>query len=193
MPLSPRSPVGSSAATVRHARGWALASAALAMGLIAGFFYAYACSVMIGLARVDDHTFIDAMQWINATVRNQWFAPSFFGALALTLLAVLLHLPRGGRPVLLWAAAALVLYAAAFGITMGVNVPLNEDLAAVGDPALLADAAAVRAAFEDRWVTWNVVRAVAATVALACLLRALVLHGMTSRPRPLAGGPGASL
>lgn len=147
------------------------------MGLIAGFFYAYACSVMIGLARVDDRTFISAMQWINATVRNQWFAPSFFGALALTSLAAVTHLARDRRAVLLWIAAALVLYAGAFVVTMGVNVPLNEELAAAGDPSAVSDPAAVRAAFEDRWVAWNTARTLASTAAFACLLRALVLHG----------------
>ncbi|SER65597.1 DUF1772 domain-containing protein [Streptomyces qinglanensis] len=171
------SSAGSATAAARRARGGALASAALAMGLISGFFYAYACSVMMGLARLDDRAFIDAMQWINATVRNRWFAPSFFGALALTAAAVLVHLPRDGRRVLLWVVAALALYGAAFGITMGVNVPLNNDLAAAGDPATLGDPSAVRAAFEDRWVAWNAARTVASTAALACLLRALVLHG----------------
>ncbi|XVQ10071.1 DUF1772 domain-containing protein [Spirillospora sp. CA-255316] len=167
---------------LHRVRGWTLASATLAMGLIAGFFYAYACSVMIGLARVDDRTFISTMQWINATVRNQWFAPSFFGALALTALAVLAHLIHGRRPTLAWTAAALVLYAVAFGITMAVNVPLNDDLAAAGNPATLHDPAAVRAAFEDRWAAWNIARTIASTAALVCLLRALILHGRAAGP-----------
>ncbi|WP_304454047.1 DUF1772 domain-containing protein [Nocardiopsis sp. YSL2] len=188
---SPRTPANPSSAALQHARGWALGSAALAMGLIAGFFYAYACSVMIGLARVDDHTFIDTMQWINATVRNRWFAPGFFGALGLTALAVLLHLPRDGRRTLVWTVGALALYAAAFGVTMGVNVPLNEQLAAAGDPALIDDPASVRAAFEDRWVAWNTARALASAAALGCLLRALVLHGGASRPKT-AATPGPS-
>src|SRR6186713_801850 len=50
--------------------------------------------------------------------------------------------------------------AAVLVITFGVNVPLNDRLAAAGDPATLADPAAVRAAFEQTWVRWNVVRAV---------------------------------
>ncbi|GAA2126668.1 DUF1772 domain-containing protein [Streptomyces synnematoformans] len=168
--------------TARAARGWALALATTAMALIAGFFYAYACSVMIGLARVDDRTFVDTMQWINATVRNAWFAPSFFGALVLTAVAAALQLHRDRRPVLVWIAAALVLYIGAFAVTMGVNVPLNDDLAAAGDPETLPDPAAVRAAFEDRWVAWNTVRTLAATAALTCLLRALVLHGRATAP-----------
>lgn len=162
---------------VRLARGWILVSATTAMGLIAGFFYAYACSVMIGLARVDDRTFISSMQWINATVRNVWFAPSFFGALLLTVVATILHIGRDGRPVLPWALAALLLYGTAFGITMGISVPLNDELAAAGDPAAIANPGAVRAAYEGVWVGWNTTRTVASTLALVCLIRALILHG----------------
>jgi uncharacterized membrane protein len=163
-------------AAERTARVWTLGSATVATGLIAGFFYAYACSVMLGLARVDDHTFITAMQWINATVRNGWFAASFFGALPLTAAAAILHLRRDGTRVLPWAAAAFLLYAAAFAITMGISVPLNEELAGAGDPGALSDPGAVRAAYEDVWVRWNLVRTLASTAALVCLLRALIVH-----------------
>ncbi|GII04750.1 anthrone oxygenase family protein [Planobispora takensis] len=173
---TPETPTPASRAAER-ARGWALASATTLMGLIAGFFYAYACSVMIGLARVGDRVFVDSMQWINATVRNVWFAPGFFGALVATAVAAVLHLGRAGRPVLPWVLAALVLYGAAFAVTMGVNVPLNDQLAAAGDPAAMADPGAVRAAYEGVWTAWNTTRTVASTVALACLVRALVLHG----------------
>jgi hypothetical protein len=62
-----------------------LGASVVAVALMAGFFYAYACSVMIALTRVDDRTFIVTMQWINATVRNAAFAPAFFGSLVLTL------------------------------------------------------------------------------------------------------------
>ena len=157
------------------ARTTLLFLATLAMGLIAGFFYAYACSVMVGLDRVDDHTFISTMQWINATVRNVWFALSFFGALALTTVTALLHLRRPERRLLVWIGAGLVLYVAAFAITMGISVPLNEELAAAGDPALIVDKAAVRAAYEDVWVNWNLVRTLASTAALACLVRAVAV------------------
>ncbi|GAA3443932.1 DUF1772 domain-containing protein [Planomonospora venezuelensis] len=177
MPLSPPSVAIPPSRGGRLARGWALASATTLMGLIAGFFYAYACSVMIGLARVDDRVFIASMQWINATVRNVWFAPAFFGALLVTAVAAALHLKRDGRPVLPWVLAALVLYGAAFGITTGISVPLNDRLAAAGDPAALTDPGAVRAAYEGVWVSWNTTRTVASTVALACLVRALMLHG----------------
>lgn len=171
-----------------RASGPVLTVATVAMGLIAGFFYAYACSVMIGLAEVDDHTFITTMQWINATVRNGWFAASFFGVLPLTAIAVLLHLRRGTRAVLPWTVAALVSYAAAFAITLGISVPLNETLAAAGPPSMIPDPAAVRAAYEDVWVAWNIVRTLASTVALACLTRALVVHARLGVPAQVTPG-----
>ena len=148
-----------------------LHAATVLMGLIAGFFYAYACSVMIGLARLDDRTFITAMQAINATVRNAAFAPSFFGALLVTGAAALAAL-RNQSGARRWVLAALALYAAAFLVTMGVSVPLNESLAAAGPVATMVDPATVRADYENPWVLWNIVRTVLSTVALAALVQA---------------------
>lgn len=164
------------AATARRPDAVLVGASALATALISGFFYAYACSVMIGLSRVDDRTFVTTMQWINATVRNAGFAPAFFGALLLPAVTALV-LARWRSPGTRWVVAALVLYAGAFAVTMGVSVPLNEELAGAGSPETIADLAAVRAAYEDRWVSWNLVRTVLSTAALVALLRALVLLG----------------
>jgi uncharacterized membrane protein len=158
-------------------------AATVLMGLIAGFFYAYACSVMIGLGNADDRTFIVAMQEINASVRNAWFAPSFFGSLLVTGIAAILAAMRSDRAVLSWTSAALVLYAGAFLITMGISVPLNDELATAGPVDRITDLAAVRAAYEDAWVRWNIARSLASTLALARLVRALLLH---DRPRVIS-------
>jgi uncharacterized membrane protein len=151
-------------------------ASALATALIAGFFYAYACSVMVGLARTDDETFVVTMQAINATVRNAGFAPSFFGALLLPAVTVLV-LWRRRSPAVPWVLAALVLYAGAFAVTMGISVPLNDELAAAGSPDSIDDLAAVRAGYENPWVLWNLVRTTLSTAALVALLRALPLTG----------------
>ncbi|NYI06359.1 anthrone oxygenase family protein [Allostreptomyces psammosilenae] len=160
-------------------RGAALMAATLTMGLVAGLFHAFAMSVMPGLGRADDRTFVVAMGRINVAILNGWFAVTFGGALLLTALAVLAHLGGGARPALPWIVAALLLYAVMLAVTFGVNVPLNNALAAVGEPGSLgaAELAEVRERFEARWVRWNVVRAVAATAGFGCLAWALVLHG----------------
>jgi len=137
---------------------------------------------MIGLSRTDDRTFVDVMQRINVAIVNGWFLISFFGALVFTAAAAVLHLHGDGRPVLPWIVAALVLYVAALVITIGVNIPLNNALAAAGDPDRIADLAAVRERFEATWVRWNIARAVASTAGLGCLTWALVLYGRLGPP-----------
>ncbi|EIV94844.1 DUF1772 domain-containing protein [Frankia sp. QA3] len=161
-----------------------VALAVLALALIAGFFYAYACSVMVGLAEVDDRTFITTMQSINATVRNWGFAPSFFGATLITAVALAALGRRWRSPEWRLLAAALLVYTVGgLVLTMGISVPLNDELAAAGPAAAIADPAAIRADYEGPWVAWNLVRTVCST--LAFLLAAAALHrmGRTTRPR----------
>jgi len=161
-------------------RGATLIGATVTTGLMAGLFYSFAYSVMPGLHRSDDRTFVTAMQRINVAILNGWFAIIFGGALVLTAAATVLHVRGDGRSVLPWVAAALVLYVAALAITFGVNVPLNNALAAAGDPDRIADFAAVRERFETAWVRWNIARTVACMAAFGCLTWALVLHGRLS-------------
>ncbi|WP_330238993.1 anthrone oxygenase family protein [Streptomyces sp. NBC_00525] len=145
-----------------------LGAAAVTTGLMAGTFFVFSCAVMPALGRSDDRTFIEVMRNINDVIENPVFFAGFFGALVLTAVALWQHRRSPGPRGLL--VAALVVYAAAFLLTSGVNVPLNNALADAGDPARLADPAAVRDRFEDAWNGWNAVRAVLCTAALALLL-----------------------
>ncbi len=165
-----------SAAAGRRASG-VLGCAVVAVGLIAGVFYAFACAVMVGLRGADDRTFIDVLQRINDKIENPVFFASFLGALVLPAIAIALLRRAGSRPAIRWTVAALALYGVAVVVTMAANVPLNQHLADAGDPARIADPAGVRHTFENSWIAWNVVRAVVSTAALGCLSRALLLHG----------------
>jgi uncharacterized membrane protein len=160
-------------------RALSLIAATMSMGLMAGVFGLYAHTVMPGLGRTDDRTFVGAFQAIDRAIINPWFlAGGFVGALVFTALAAVLHLPADRRSVLPWIAVALVLYLAVFVITVGVNVPLNDAIKAAGDPDRIADLAMVRERFDEaRWVRWNNVRTVASTAAFGCLAWALVLFG----------------
>ncbi|KAB2341357.1 anthrone oxygenase family protein [Actinomadura rudentiformis] len=154
-----------------------LIAAVVTMGLMAGLFASFSYAVMPGLAKVNDRAFIDSMQRINVAIVNGWFMICFMGALAFAGLAAALHWKGDDRPALPWIIAGFVLYLIVLIITFAINVPLNDRLAAAGDPADIADLAAVRTAFEARWVTWNIVRALTSTAALGCLAWALILHG----------------
>ncbi|MEV6979332.1 anthrone oxygenase family protein [Kitasatospora sp. NPDC093806] len=157
-------------------RVFALVAATITTGLSAGLFYAYACSVMPGLRTTDDLTFIQVMQRINVAILNGWFLLGFVGALVFTLAAVALHLPDDGHRVLPAAVGALVCYTGSLVVTRVVNIPLNEALAAAGEPGRIADPVRVRGRFEARWVRWNTARALLSTAALGFLCWALVLH-----------------
>ncbi|MFJ3227201.1 DUF1772 domain-containing protein [Streptomyces sp. NPDC086783] len=177
----------------RTAAGGVLGAAAVATGLVAGVFYVFACAVMPALARSEDRVYVEVVQNVNEVIQNPVFLLSFLGALLLT--AVSAWQSRGEPGLRGWVGAALLAYALAFLVTVAVNIPLNDALADAGDPAKIADPAAVREEFEDPWVAWNVVRALLSTVALGCLARALVGYGRINRAQEsayLASAAGSS-
>jgi uncharacterized membrane protein len=156
----------------------ALIAATMTTGMMAGVFGLYAYAIMPGLGDTDDRTFVGAFQAIDRAIINPWFMSLFIGALLLSGVSVALHLREDERSVLPWIVAALVLYVVVFVVTIGVNVPLNDELKAAGDPDRIADLAAVRERFDEaKWVGWNIARTVATTAAFGCLAWALVLHG----------------
>jgi uncharacterized membrane protein len=164
-------------------RGAVLIVATLAMGLMAGVFGLYAHTIMRGLGRTDDRTFVGAFQAIDKAIINPLFMATFFGALVFTALAALLDLGDDTRSLLPWIVAALVLYLAVVVITLAVNVPLNDGIKAAGEPDRIPDLAAVRERFnEAKWIHWNIVRALMSTAAFGCLTWALVLHGRITAP-----------
>lgn len=159
-------------------RGAALITATLTMGLMAGVFGLYSHTIMPGLRRTDDRTFVGAFQAMDRAIINPWFMPAFIGALLLTGLGAVLCLGARNRAALPWLVAAFVLYLIAFVLTMAINVPLNDAMKAAGAPDRIADLAAVRANFDEaKWAAANLVRTVTSTAAFGCLLWALVVYG----------------
>ncbi|WP_449486279.1 anthrone oxygenase family protein [Streptomyces avidinii] len=150
------------------ARLAALVAATLTTGLIAGLFFAFDVSVMPALKRSDDRTLISVMQRVNTSIINGWFMLAFLGALLFTALALALHLPAGEHAALPPLTGALVAYVLALAVTGRVNIPLNNALEAAGPVELIAEPAAVRRAFETKWVPANRWRTALCTTALAC-------------------------
>jgi uncharacterized membrane protein len=154
-----------------------IVASTLTMGLAAGLFATFAYAIMPGLHRADDRTFVIAMQRVNESILNGWFALCFGGALVFTALAVITHLRAADRKPLGWLIAGLVLYVIVLIVTFAINVPLNDKLAAAGRADQVTDVAAVRAHFESTWVTWNIVRAFVSTAAFGCVTGALSVAG----------------
>ncbi|WP_443045485.1 anthrone oxygenase family protein [Streptomyces sp. HUCO-GS316] len=128
----------------RTAAGGVLGAATVAMGLIAGVFYIFACAVMPAVARSDDRVYVEVVQNVNEVIQNPVFMLSFLGALLLTAVSAWqLRTTSGPRG---WVWAALAAYALAFLVTVAANIPLNNALAHATDPVT-----AVRASRTSGW------------------------------------------
>ena len=149
-------------------------AALLLTGAIAGFFYAYFCSVMWGLDASPPQAAMAAMQGINATVRNAAFAPAFFGTPVVSLAAAAaLFVCRFRLSAMLMLAGACIYGFGAFWPTFAVNVAMNEALAGVPVPEGPAEAARLWAEYAEPWKWWNGLRTAFSFVSLACVGAAL--------------------
>jgi len=137
-----------------------------------GIFYAFSSFVMAALARIPANAGISAMQSINITVINGTFFAVFFGTALLCLAIIALGL-MGFGSLSKWTMIGAGIYLiGTIGVTMILNVPLNDQLAVMDANA--AASADVWIAYVRDWTLWNHVRTVAALVA-ALMLGASVL------------------
>lgn len=152
-----------------------LMGAVLTMGMAAGAFALYAHTVMPGLRKTGDRTFVAAFQQMDRAIINPWFMIfGFGGALVLTAAAAVANRGTQAFPLI---AVALGLYLVCVIVTIAVSVPLNDALKAAGDPARI-DVAQARAQFgEARWAAWNSLRVATSVPAFGLLSWALVLAG----------------
>ena len=151
-----------------------LVAAVIAMGLLAGLFYAFDVAVMPGLTATDDRTLVDAMQQM---IDLPAFPLTLLVAPVLAAVALFQARRSGQAKTAGWIVASLVLYTVMVVVTVAVHFPLNDDLKQAGDPARIENLAALRDDFVTPWVAWNIVRTLALTAAFGCLAWALVLRG----------------
>lgn len=158
-----------------------LIAATITTGITAGVLAAFALSVMPGIRGTDDRVFVDVMNRMNTAILNGWFMTAFLGGLVFSGVALILHWRGDARPGVPWIIAGLGLYLVMFIITRAINVPLNDKLLAAGKSSTgLSDLVAARNDFEGPWVVWNILRTVANTAALGCLVYALIVFGRST-------------
>ena len=139
-------------------------------GAIFGFFYAWVCSTMWGLDQLAPSAAIQAMNAMNASVRNAVFFPAFFLTPVVLLATALVCWRRGETGAAQASAAAGVIYGlGAFLPTAMVNVPMNEALAIVSSDDIAQNAQDIWSAYSSRWQGWNLARTIASGIALLVL------------------------
>ena len=154
----------------------ALVTAAIGNGLVAGVFFAFSSFVMPALARIAPSVGVQAMQSINIAVVRSMFLAEF---IATTLLsAVLVVAPwwlGGGLTARLASVAGVISVVGSFGVTMWINVPLNDALAVAAADA--PTTATLWTSYLHDWSMANSGRALAsafASVLFTCSALAMI-------------------
>ena len=130
--------------------------AILTAALNAGLFFIFSVCIMAALARLSPAEGAAAMNAINVVIQNPLFFAAFFGAALLSLVLAVLGFLQGGAGGLMAAIGGIVFLVSVIGVTVVVNVPLNDALAAA--PAGSAEQTALWQRYLDVWTVWNHVR-----------------------------------
>lgn len=148
---------------------------ALLLGLIAGLFYSYSCSVNPGLGRLTDIEYLRSMQSINRAILNPGFFISFMGTVIMLPVSTwLIYRHEGaGTSFYFILAAAIVYLVGVFGVTIGGNVPLNDMLDKI-DLSSVTDIKATRESFEISWNRFHAIRSGSNIVSFLLFLIAVI-------------------
>ena len=134
------------------------------VGLAAGLFYGWDCSIIGGLGKLSDKEYLTAFQSINRVILNPYFLISFMGSLIALAIATWLNYKTGNLDSFYYLLAATLVYAIGlFGVTMLGNVPLNNlldrfDISNASTEAINA----MRQKFEAKWNMLHHIRTYAA-------------------------------
>ncbi|MFF5075718.1 DUF1772 domain-containing protein [Actinoplanes sp. NPDC000266] len=112
-------------------RFWDVLAAATVVGsgLMAGVFFAFSAFVMSGLRRLPDQAGAAAMRSLNVTAQRAPLMIALFGVSALCVAVAARALGTWSQPGSGWLlAGAILTFAGALGVTIVVNVPLNNRL-----------------------------------------------------------------
>jgi uncharacterized membrane protein len=143
---------------------------------LAGVFFAYSISVMIGLDAVKPGQAIAAMRAINVKIQNPLFLMAFLlmpvaGAVTGVLLLVLGQRTAG----LLFLAAAAVYVLGTLVPSFAVNIPMNDALDAARPSA--GELARVWSDYSSRWTAWNHVRTLSSLLSVLFVGAGLFIWG----------------
>ena len=139
----------------------AIVAASIGSGLIAGAFFVFSVAVMPAFKQLPTESAMSAMKRINLVIINPIFLGVFLVTAIISLGLAVWSLMNWGGPGILYLLAASMLYLiGSFGVTIALNVPLNNALAVTDDRSFWE-------AYLQQWTLWNHIRALASTLAAA--------------------------
>jgi uncharacterized membrane protein len=140
-------------------------------GLTAGLCFTWANSIIPGIGRLDDFTFLKAFQSMNRAIINPSFAIVFLSPCLLLFVNAFLFKNSNQITFISFLAAAILFFAGIGLITAIKNVPLNEILnKTVLENATQVELADLRKTFEQPWDRWHAVRTVCSFISFTLLI-----------------------
>ncbi|CED59715.1 Putative uncharacterized protein [Moritella viscosa] len=132
-----------------------IATATIALGIMAGFFWTYTFNVNLAMLNVDGKTYAEVQSLFNENVRHFMFFAFFFGAGAISFLAAAINYRHIGH-ISFWliSIAALIYILGIIVFTAKVNLPLNYYTESWNPSDLPVDWEMVR----DSWNQANTIR-----------------------------------
>ncbi|MBC9031684.1 DUF1772 domain-containing protein [Sphingomonas sp. JC676] len=147
---------------------------AIGCGLIGGLYFAFSTFIMTSLGRIDHPAGIAAMNAINMDIQRSVFLPLFLATTLSAAALAVIGMVHGSEPgAISMIAGGLFYVIGMFAVTMALNVPLNDALAAAaGGP----DAAMVWTRYLREWTLWNHVRTISSTLACIAFMHAIAVR-----------------
>ncbi|PQP81057.1 DUF1772 domain-containing protein [Paenibacillus sp. PCH8] len=142
----------------------------LTTSIIAGTVFAYANSVMPGLRKGEDQTFVLAVRQLNSSVNNPIFLLVSNGALVAQIVFISLTIYTQDTHQIIWCSLALGAYIATLLITFMGNLPLNKEIIDAEIPQEDKGWEPLRTKFESRWTKLNLLRTITCILSVVFLL-----------------------
>lgn len=138
----------------------------LGCGLIAGLFFIFSVCIMKALGQLPPEKGMVTMQTINVVILNPLFLIVFMGTAVLCLAAFVSAVRHWSEPNARYLLAGSLCYLiGVMVVTMAVNVPMNDALAAANPDT--PEGVKLWESYLVNWSAWNHVRTVAALAATA--------------------------
>jgi uncharacterized membrane protein len=145
----------------------------VSLATILGILALYSHTIMPGLRKVDNATFVKSFQAIDRKIINPVFMLQFFAPLIVLGFAAF-YAYQHQLTEAKYTLAALACYLVAVVITMAVNVPLNDGIKKAADTADLESLKKARTQFnESKWLIFNHIRT-AFTLIATCFAAAAI-------------------
>lgn len=148
----------------------------LLLALMAGLFFSWTVSVIPGLAKLEDKSYLEAMQSLNRAILNPAFFVVFLGSIvALPLVTFFEYKSGTNKRFYLLMIASLIYLIGSVGVTFLGNVPINNQLEVLDISTMKSEQLkSFRSGFESKWNTLNLIRTISSATAFGLFLFAIL-------------------